>query len=321
VCFNNCDEQEWYNDKKKIGDQFAIKDLGECNWILNMKLIRDRPARLIQLSQQAYVEKMVKTFGTNGLDQVKVPGTDDLTIPPIGQGDIILDTTQHNLYQALVGSLLYAANITRIDVCYAVSQLCRFTSKPSLHHLQAAYRVLKYLNDTSNLCLEFGSAPNTGEELNITAYSDADFAGDKIERKSTSGSVIKFNGDIIKWVSKKQKSVATSTMESEYYAVSETTKEILWALNWIKEVFELQQIAKLYCDNKAAIQYSKNDSAHDRSKHIDIRYHFVRDEIKKGRIIVNWIETSKQLADILTKALGRHIHTNLRNQLMGVIKS
>jgi len=123
------------------------------------------------------------------------------------------------------------------------------------------------------------------------------------------------------WASRKQKCVALSSAESEYIAAAEGAKEALWALSWIKEVFGVQKCATILCDNKAAICLTNNDSIHDRSKHIDIKYHFLRDEQRKNHLKMEWIETAKQLADILTKAVTRQIHMCLRQQLLGELKS
>ena len=220
----------------------------------------------------------------------------------------------------MVLSLLYAANITRVDVCYAVAQLCRFTANPSKYHLHAAYRVLKYLSDTSNYCLVFGRK-SKDLELDIAAFTDADFAGDKTDRKSTSGTIVQFNGDTIKWSSKKQKCVALSTTEAEYIAGGESAKESLWVSSWVLEVFGVYKYSRLIGDNKSAICLMKNDTIHDRSKHIDIKYHFLRDEVEKGHIVVEWVETTKELADILTKPVTKQVHHNLRYQLMGRVQS
>ncbi len=320
VCFHLSDQQEWFSDKQKISDKFAIKDLGECNWILNMKVIRDRSNYTLQLSQQAYVEKMVKTYGTNGIRNAVNPGSESLIDPPRGDKDIKLNSEGHELYRAIVGSLLYAANITRIDVCWTVAQLCRFTSNPSQHHLRAAYKVLKYLSDTSKLCLEFGK-DKEGDNNEVVVFTDSDHAGDKHDRKSTSGAIVKFNGDIIKWASRKQKCVALSSMEAEFIAAGEAAKEALWVLSWIYEVFGTERTAHLICDNNSAIALGEKDHTHDKSKHIDIRAFFLRDEVKKNKITISWVKSSEQLADILTKPLDAHTHINLRRQLMGKIKS
>lgn len=198
VCFHVDDKQEWFTDKNKIIDKFAIKDLGECNWILNMKVIRNRDKKTISLSQQAYVEKMVKAFGFGPIrNNPPVPTTDDLSCPGVGEDDSKPNKPDVELYQSLVGSLLYAANITRVDVCYAVAQLCRFVADPRVYHSKAAYRVLKYLSWKSNYCLVFGRK-RVDSELDIAAFTDADYAGDKSDRKSTSGTVVQFNGDTIK---------------------------------------------------------------------------------------------------------------------------
>ena len=120
--------------------------------------------------------------------------------------------------------------------------------------------------------------------INVTAYSDANWGSDLETGKSNSGGLVRFNGDVISWHSKRQKSVAQSSAESEYMALAETVKEVLWYRSWIYEVFGRYICCNIKCDNTAAIQLSQNDSIHNRSKHINIRYHLVRDTVKKGRV-------------------------------------
>jgi hypothetical protein len=152
--------------------------------------------------------------------------------------------------------------------------------------------------------------------INVTAYSDANWGSDQQSGKSVSGGLIKFNGDIISWHSRRQKSVAQSSAESEYMALAETVKEVLWYRSWIYEVFNLFICGVIKCDNMASIYLSKNDSIHNRSKHINIRYHLIRDNVRKGRIRVNWVSTHEQEADLLTKALGPKLFTRQTDTLL-----
>jgi hypothetical protein len=239
----------------------------------------------------------------------------DASLPPNIAGSAKLTGERFDLYRQIVGSLLYAANVTRIDVCFTVGQLCRFSASPCEYHLSVAYSVLLYLNAHSELGLEFGRS--TGNPIpSITTYSDADWAGDKTDRKSTSGGIVKFNGDVVKWISKKQQCVSLSSLESEYISIGEGVKETKWCLSWIKEVLGNEIKAKLWCDNEAAINLTANDAVHDRSKHIDIKYHFIRDNWVKKIISIHWVSTKQQWADILTKCLDPGIHGNLRSVLM-----
>jgi hypothetical protein len=170
----------------------------------------------------------------------------------------LLKSKDSDLYRSLVGALLYAANISRIDIAYAVGQLCRYTSKPCVHHLESAYRVIRYVRDTPELCLIFGLHSQNLFKSKIEAYCDSDWAGDKADGKSTTGCIIRFNGDVMNWLSKKQTSVAMSSAEAEYIAAGEATKELLWYRSWISEVLFEYVRGLIRCDNQAAITLTQN---------------------------------------------------------------
>ena len=306
AAYNKMDKRVWERDKESIAAHYAIKDLGECEWILNMKVTRDRAHRMMTLSQEAYIDRIIHEFNMDNLKLSSTPASiGDLYLPIDGTDPQLLDKQQVIKYQSMVGALLYAANITRIDITFIVGQLCRYTSNPCIHHMHAATRVFRYLSGTKKASLIFGLQSNNDYKLfNITAYSDANWGSDQQSGKSVSGGLIKFNGDIISWYSKRQKSVAQSSAESEYMALAEAVKETLWYRSWIYEIFDLRICSTIKCDNTAAMQLSKNDSIHNRSKHINIRYHLIRDNIRKNRINIVWVSTHEQEADILTKALG-----------------
>jgi hypothetical protein len=317
IAFTRFDLAEWTADKRSIAAEYAIKDLGECRWILNMKITRDRPNRTITLSQAAYIERIISQYGMSECRTTSNPARiGDLYEPIDGSVSIPLSRSRAELYQSMVGALLYAANVTRIDIAFIVGQLCRYTAAPCVHHLEAAKQVFRYLNSTILTCLIFGSSKPKPEMISVTAYSDANWGGDKETGKSTSGCAIRFNGDIINWFSKKQKSVAQSSADSEYMALAETIKETIWFRSWIYEVLGERICCTIKCDNQAAIRLSDNDSIHDRSKHIGLRYPLVRDNVQKGRIRIGWVGSQEQQADILTKALGTKVFIRLRDILL-----
>jgi hypothetical protein len=150
----------------------------------------------------------------------------------------------------------------------------------------------------------------------LEIYTDASWGNDRADRKSTTGTVIRFNGNVISWLSKKQDAVAISSTEAEYYALSTATQEALWYRTWIKEVFDRNITVTIYSDNQSAIAISKNDTIHSRSKHIDIRCHFIRDHVKQKHVVVTWIPTKSQQADLLTKMLTTNQFQQLRSTLL-----
>lgn len=315
IAVHKNDNAEWNEYKSKIAAEFATKDLGQCEWILNMKVTRDRKGKTLTLSQEAYIERVVKEFGLEETRTVLTPAAPiDLNNPVDGTSVKPLTLTDQELYQSIIGALLYAANITRVDIAFVVGQLCRFTSCPAQHHLHAARRVVRYLYQTKSHCLVFGSNPR--DSFKLTAFSDSDWAGDKSTGKSTTGVIVKFNGDTISWMSRRQKVVAQSTAEAEYIALAEATKELMWYQNWIAEMFGKTVTGLVLGDNRSSIDIVRTESLSSRVRHIDIRTHFIRDEYDKGTIDLQWIPTDQQDADILTKPLAAPVFNPIRNRIM-----
>jgi hypothetical protein len=217
-------------------------------------------------------------------------------------------------YESLVGSLLYAAISTRLDIAHAVNVGSRFMKTHGGKHWIAMKRVLRYLKGTAKLKLTFNCANVNNECVNVSAFSDADWGGDLDDRKSTTGYIVKVNGCAVNWMSKKQPTVALSSAEAEYMAMVNATQEILWTVNLLKEMKQsVKEPVVLMTDNQAAESISKNDTNHSKTKHIDIKHHFIRDVIKNEQMVVQWIDTNNQEADILTKALGETKFIRLRN--------
>jgi transposase InsO family protein len=315
IAVHKNDLAEWNECKSRIADAFATKDLGECKWILNMKVTRNRAQRTITLSQEAYIDRIVSEFGLGETRPITTPAAPvDLNFPADNTDPKALDHKQMENYQSLIGALLYASNITRPDVAYAVGQLCRHTANPYQHHLHAARRIVRYLHQTKAYCLIFGVHPSANFQL--VAFSDSDWAGDKATKKSTTGVIIKFSGDTICWLSRRQKVVAQSTAEAEYIALAEATKELLWFRSWVAEMFNKIVTGTIYGDNRSSIDIVKTESLSNRVRHIDIRTHLIRDHYDKGDIELQWIPTDEQDADILTKPLSPPAFLPIRNRIM-----
>lgn len=184
--------------------------------------------------------------------------------------------------------------------------------------------------------LSFASSNTIKTTVHVEAFSDADWAGDKADRKSTTGYVICINGCVVSWGVKKQSTVALSTAEAEYMAVSLTIQETMWIKQLLSEMmftidntimgeeniqqqYQMPSTITLWCDNQAAVSIGTNDTHHQRTKHIDIRHHFVRDVVKHGTVHLKWIATQYQIADVLTKALGSIMFSRLRDQLVSTV--
>lgn len=228
-------------------------------------------------------------------------------------------------YQEIIGSLLYAATHTRIDIAYATGVLARYSSNPQPHHMDAAIRVLEYLNTHPDKALVFRGDVKSDNHLSMTvqAYSDADWAGCVDTRRSTTGTIIMLNGNVVHWASTKQHTVATSSTEAEYMALSDTAKLIKWYNSWLNEVllvvpdqFQLLQPNPINVDNQAAIALTASSAPHNRTKHIDVRYHFVKEQVATGALKMVWTPSAQQLADLLTKQLPKATFAELVSKLM-----
>ncbi|GKB86567.1 retrovirus-related pol polyprotein from transposon TNT 1-94 [Tanacetum coccineum] len=252
--------------------------------------------RGIFINQAKYALETLKKYGMDLSDPVDTPMVDRLKLDEDLMG-IPVDQTR---FRGMVGSLMYLT-ASRPDLVFAVCMCARYQAKPTKKHLEAIKRIFRYLKGTINMGLWYPK----DNAMSLTAYADADHAGCQDSRRSTSGSA-QFLGDrLVSWSSKKQKSTAISTIKAEYIAMSGCCAQILWMRSQLKDYGFLFNKIPLYCDNKSAIALSCNNVQHSRSKHIDIRHHFIREQVENGVVELYFVETNYQLADILTKALPR----------------
>ncbi|XP_071727158.1 secreted RxLR effector protein 161-like [Rutidosis leptorrhynchoides] len=201
-------------------------------------------------------------------------------------------------YRSMIGSLMYLTSI-RPDIMFATCLCARYQSNPKESHYQAVKRIFRYLKGTVNLGLWYPK--DTGFDL--VAYSNADHGGCKLDRKSTSGSVQLLRNRLVSWSSKKQLCVSLSTAEAEYVAAASCCSQVLWMKTQLTDYgFNFDKIP-IYCDSKSAIAISCNPVQHTKTKHIDVRYHFIKDHVEKGNIELYFVPTEYQLADMFTKAL------------------
>jgi hypothetical protein len=292
-----------------------------------MKLTRDRIAGTITLSQEAYIKQILtnshmEMHSTSSLDN---PGDPSLYTQSEDELDSfpLLTTTQHSYFRKVLGELLYAAIMTRIDIAYAVSYLSRYLAKPTTQHLNAVKRILRYLVGTSHYSMIFRAKNEPiklpdksiiSTDYPVTVYGDGSWGNDLSDSKSTSGVIIKYLGNIICGISKKQDCVSLSSTEAETYAVSLACSEGLWVKHLCDELFNLNKPLLLLCDCRPAIHLSSHDSVHRKAKHIRIRYHFIRDYIKKGDVKLTWVSSQDQHADLLTKCLSTKLFSSLVSQ-------
>ena len=297
--------------KRRIREHWEIKDLGDIDLYLGMKVVRNRSTREIWVSQRYYTESLIERWGMSDANPVHTPMEDHLwklkEAPPNALPDLSKLKSEKfiKLYQAIVGRLLFLAISTCPDIKYSVQALSQHNIKPTITHFLAAKRVIRYLIATKDYSLHYGG--NRRHEP-LVGYSDADWANEP-DRISISGYVWTFAGGLISWGSRKQRTVACSSTEGEYMAVALCIQEGLW----IKSLFSHLRISTplpfvIKCDNKGAIFLADGQGASTRSKHIDIKYHFVREQTIKKVFDIVYIPTADQTADIFTKPLGRTLH-------------
>lgn len=202
-------------------------------------------------------------------------------------------------YRELIGSLLWIARVDRPDIQAAVSILCRFNSNPSRRHLAAAKGVLAYLAGTKDVGTRFTKAEN----LHLTAYSDSDWAGDRDTRHSTTGFLLLLGNSPIMWYSGKQNMVTTSSTEAEYVALSHAAKEVTYIRNLLESIQFPQPTTIIYGDNQGALFLGDNPKTSSRTKHIDIKFHHIRELTENNFVKLVYIQTKQMIADVLTKPL------------------
>lgn len=220
-------------------------------------------------------------------------------------------------YRQLVGSLMYLAVATRPDICYAIGMVSRYLEDPKMVHECAVKRILKYIKGT----IDFGILYSNNGDHRLCGFSDADFGGDVETRKSTSGYAFLLNNGIISWCSSRQKCVSLSTTESEYVSASDAVKELVWLNQFFNEILPESSNDKIlfHMDNQSAIRLIKNPEFHKRTKHIDVRYHFIREKFEEGQFDLQYISSAEMIADIFTKALPKQRFEHLRS-MMGVMQ-
>lgn len=215
-------------------------------------------------------------------------------------------------YREAVGSLLFAARISRPDIEFAVNYASQFLECFGQEHWKFVQKILRYLKGTVDFGITF---KDSGSPFKLLGFTDADYAGCLNTRKSRSGFVFMFNGAPISWSSQRQSVVSLSTAESEYIALSHGAKEAIWLRQFLKELNINCNYVEIFVDNQAAIKLASNSEHHKRSKHIDVRYHFIRDIVNKKQIALEYVSSKDQLADIFTKPLAKAQFCYLREKL------
>jgi hypothetical protein len=291
--------------KQALTAKFEMKDLGLMHYFLGLEVWQRKDE--IFLSQGKYTMEILKKFKMTDCKSMPTPMVMDLKkMSDTDSGDV-----DPHLYRQLIGSLMYLVN-TRPDIFYAVNVLSQFMSQPKQTHWIAAKHVLRYLQGTIGYGLRYAA----NVDLSLEGYADADWAGSAVDRKSTSGCCFTLGSTMVSWCSRKQSSVALSTTEAEYIALSVAVREAVWLHKLLTDLFDHEMDpTTIHCDNQSCVKLSENPVFHDKSKHIEIKYHYIRDMVQRKTIHVQYLSTHEQIADIFTKPLAKTKFEYFRERL------
>ncbi|SOV08934.1 uncharacterized protein UDID_17790 [Ustilago sp. UG-2017a] len=293
--------------KKQIGQRWKMEDSGEVSHFLGIKISRNRVMCTMTIGQSGYIDQVLAKHLDKRTKPTMVP------MQSIPEGTLVASAAQQKEYPMIVGKLLWVANSTQPDLSLTVGVLARHMREPSQEHYQAAQRVLCYLESTKEVGLVYRA--NESQEP-LVAHSDANWASDgTIQRRSTSGSVVLVYGNLVAWKSATQKCVSLSAVEAEFIAATEATREVLFLKQLLHSIGIATGTPTVYSDNTGCIQVSKDPAQHWKLKHIDTKYHFVRNNIQEGRVQIKYVDTTRNLADVLTKPIGRQSMQQARSGL------
>jgi hypothetical protein len=291
--------------KSAMKKEFEMTDLGLMNYFLGIEVTQNDKG--IFICQSKYARDVLKRFRMINCSPVSTPVAVGTKLSR-EQNEMDFDST---IFRKLVGSLMYLT-ATRPDIMYGVSLISRFMDTPKNSHWQAGKRLLRYIAGTMN----HGILYSTSNNLQLVGYTDSDFAGSIDDRKSTSGYAFHLGTGVVAWASKKQPIVTISSAEAEYVAGTSAACQAVWMRRILKDLMHNQEEpTTIYCDNKSTIALSKNHVFHKKTKHIDTRYHFIRELVNNGELILQHCRSNEQLADIFTKALAQDQFEYLREAL------
>lgn len=287
------------DESKKLESRFKMSKSGPLDTYLSLKVERDSTGT-VYLSQRSYINQIIDTHLPRDAKPAYVP-CNQLFSDMSSQPD---QPQTQKPYSELVGMLQWVANGTRPDIQFSINRLSQFLRQPKDDHWTAAIHVLRYLKNTQHLRLCLGS----DAKQPLHGYSDADWASTTEDRRSTTGWIFKYGGGPVSWKSRRQPTVALSTTEGEYMAMSDASKKALWLKGIVEDLGAEDDVVRLHYDNMGAGCLSAGEGLPRRTKHIDVRHHFIRDCIKSGKINISYTPTADMVADVLTKPLSRMQH-------------
>ena len=302
--------------KAAIGSKFKTTDLNQASFVLGIKLDKQEDGTWM-LHQRQYIDEIMKLYSVNNLKKVDIPLQPNLglTTKLEGEDEALRQPIDTTIYRQAIGKLMYLTMCTRPDLSFSVSLLSRFVSAPKEKHWRCVMTLFKYIKSTRDHILTY---PSQGT-VKLTGYSDSDHAGNLDDRKSTSGYVFMVGGCCVSWRSSKQQTVSISSTEAEYVALSTCAQEALWLRSLLSELGHAQNTTTIYNDNLSSHHIVKGSTS-ARSKHIDVRHHFIRDHVVKKELEIQYMDTNELPADVFTKAVNKQKHNQciIKLNLIGV---
>lgn len=298
--------------KEMLSVKFKMKDLGKLKYFLGIEFTQHDGC--VKMSQETYMNKILTRFKMEGCKPRKTPCDQKLCYTEDG-----VEMKDVRMYREAVGSLIYLTTCTRPDLSFGVSKLSQYLSKPTEQQWVTVKHVLRYLKGTLNKELCFRR--DDSQKLGLTAYSDADWAGDTTDRRSTTGYCVSLseNSCLVSWKTKKQPTVALSTCEAEYMALASTMQECMYLKQLLEGIDDyMYKQTVVYEDNQGTIALAKNPVSRQRCKHVDIKYHFVRSVVTEGRMSLLYCTTEEMVADIMTKPVSKIKLEKFDDLLFGV---
>lgn len=280
--------------------------LAEATNFVSLQIGRNREQQTISIHQRTYIEEIINKFGLKDSTSISTPGDSHTKLrknmSQFQQGCKELDV-ENVPYKEAVGCLMFVVTTSRSDIAFSVSKISQFMDDSEPTHWNAVKRIIRYLKSTSNLKITFNRI-KAEKGLILTRFCDADYAGDLDSRKSTSGYMFLLNGSPITWMSRKQSIIAQSTTVAEYVALAEAGKEAAWSRQFLISIkCEQKSPTITHCDNQSAIKLVKNPEYNRRTKHIDVKFHYILHLEEEQAVQVKFIPSHDQVTDILTKDL------------------
>lgn len=304
LIFTGNDELMCVEFKSSMQREFEMTDMGKMKFFLGVEVYQGEDG--IHICQKKYAKEVLERFNMGSCNFVKNPIVPGTVLSKEGS-----EGTDATLYKQLIGCLMYLT-VTHHDLMFVVCLLSHFMADPKEEHMMIAKRVLRYLSGT----LEFGVFYKRSSDMNLMGFIDSDYVRDVNDRKSTSGYVFLLNGAAICWSSRKQEIVTFSSTEAEYVAATSSACHCVWLKEILQELdVENCDYVDIMCDNSSAIKLSKNPVMHRRTKHIDVRYHYLRDLVNEGAMKLVFCGTNDQVADIMTKPMKLDQFMKLRDML------